>query len=121
VLKELGLVNVHVRVGDGSVGLPEHAPYQAIIVTAAAPSVPQPLLDQLAEGGRLVLPVGSLGGQVLECWVRHKDQYDHHVITAVAFVPLRGEHGWVEDWETPRSGVLAGLMRRPGRSRVAAV
>jgi protein-L-isoaspartate(D-aspartate) O-methyltransferase len=98
VLEEIGLANVTIHVGDGSTGLPEHAPYQAIIVTAAAPRVPQPLLDQLAEGGRLVLPVGSLGGQALERWVRRGDQFNHRVITAVAFVPLRGEYGWEEDW-----------------------
>jgi protein-L-isoaspartate(D-aspartate) O-methyltransferase len=98
VLEEIGLANVHVHVGDGSVGLEAHAPYQAVIVTAAAPSVPQPLFDQLAEGGRLVLPVGSLGGQMLERWVRGKDQFIHRSITAVAFVPLRGEYGWEEDW-----------------------
>jgi protein-L-isoaspartate(D-aspartate) O-methyltransferase len=98
VLEEIGLANVTIHVGDGSTGLPEHAPYQAIIVTAAAPRVPQPLLDQLAEGGRLVLPVGSLGGQSLERWVRRGDQFNHRVITAVAFVPLRGEYGWEEDW-----------------------
>jgi protein-L-isoaspartate(D-aspartate) O-methyltransferase len=98
VLEEIGLVNVTIHVGDGSSGLPEHAPYQAIIVTAAAPRVPQPLFDQLADGGRLVLPVGSLGGQTLERWVRRGDQLNHRVITAVAFVPLRGEYGWEEDW-----------------------
>jgi protein-L-isoaspartate(D-aspartate) O-methyltransferase len=98
VLEEIGLANVHVHVGDGSAGLPAFAPYQAIIVTAAAPRVPQPLLDQLADGGRLVLPVGSLGGQALERWVRRGDQYSHRVNTAVAFVPLRGEYGWQEDW-----------------------
>jgi protein-L-isoaspartate(D-aspartate) O-methyltransferase len=98
VLEALGLENVHVHIGDGSAGLPEYAPYQAILVTAAAPSVPQPLIDQLAENGRLVLPVGSLGGQVLERWVRRGTQFDHRAITAVAFVPLRGKHGWEHEW-----------------------
>jgi protein-L-isoaspartate(D-aspartate) O-methyltransferase len=98
VLEEIRLANVTIHVGDGSTGLPAYAPYKAIIVTAAAPRVPQPLLDQLADGGRLVLPVGSLGGQTLERWVRRGDQFSHRSITAVAFVPLRGEYGWERDW-----------------------
>lgn len=98
VLAELGLANVHVHIGDGSAGLPEYAPYQAILVTAAAPIVPQPLLDQLDEQGRMVLPVGSLGEQVLECWARHGAKFTHRVITAVAFVPLRGKYGFEQDW-----------------------
>jgi len=98
VLEELGLENVHVHIGDGSAGLPEFAPYQAVLVTAAAPSVPQPLLGQLADNGRLVLPVGSLGGQVLERWVRSGKEFSHLVITGVAFVPLRGQYGWDEEW-----------------------
>jgi protein-L-isoaspartate(D-aspartate) O-methyltransferase len=98
VLEESGLENVHVHIGDGSAGLPEFAPYQAILVTAAAPSVPQPLFDQLADHGRLVLPVGSLGGQVLERWVRCGKEFNHRVITGVAFVPLRGQYGWEGEW-----------------------
>jgi protein-L-isoaspartate(D-aspartate) O-methyltransferase len=94
VLTDLGLKNVTVHIGDGSQGLPEFAPYQGVIVTAAAPRVPQPLLDQLADGGRLVLPVGSMYGQTLECWQRRGEYFDHHQILPVAFVPLRGQHGW---------------------------
>ncbi len=98
ILDELNMPNVHVHVGDGSIGLAAYAPYQGILVTAAAPKVPQPLFDQLAEGGRLVLPVGSLGGQVLECWTRRADELEQRAISAVAFVPLRGEYGWEEEW-----------------------
>ena len=97
ILAQLGLTNVQVHVGDGSAGLPEYAPYQGIVVTAAAPKVPQPLLDQLAEQGRLVLPVGGLGGQYLECWIRRGAGYEHENIAPVAFVPLRGKHGWKND------------------------
>jgi protein-L-isoaspartate(D-aspartate) O-methyltransferase len=98
VLESLGYDNVCIHVGDGSKGLPEHAPYQAIIVTASAPKVPRPLLEQLDEGGRLILPVGDRwGGQTLQLWERHGDKYDHEAILAVAFVPLRGEYGWKED------------------------
>ncbi len=96
-LADLQLDNVQVHIGDGSQGLPEYAPYQAIMVTAAAPQVPQPLLDQLDEDGRLVLPVGSLGAQILERWQRHGAEYKRESIAPVAFVPLRGQHGWKEE------------------------
>jgi protein-L-isoaspartate(D-aspartate) O-methyltransferase len=97
VLDDLGLRNVHVHVGDGSRGLVEFSPYAAIVVTAAAPSIPKPLLDQLADGGCLVVPVGSRGGQILERWRRRGSEYDRDAITPVAFVPLRGQFGWDED------------------------
>lgn len=93
-LEELGLTNVHVHIGDGSKGWPEAAPYEGIIVTAAAPQVPRPLFDQLDEGGRLVLPVGSRGGQYLERWTRQDAEFKREQIAPVAFVPLFGEHGW---------------------------
>jgi len=100
VLEKLGLSNVHVHIGDGSKGLPDQAPFQAIMVTASAPSVPQPLLEQLDDGGRLILPVGSRGGQVLELWERHGPRFEHESVLPVAFVLLRGAHGWKEDpWE----------------------
>jgi len=93
-LEQLGLENVYVHVGDGSLGWPEQAPFDGIIVTAAAPSVPQALLSQLADGGRLVIPVGSRGGQFLERWRRKVDDYSCGNIIPVAFVPLIGEQGW---------------------------
>lgn len=94
LLKELGLDNVHVHVGDGSLGWPETAPYKGILVAAAAPQVPKTLLDQLEEGGRLILPVGGRGMQNLEVWEREGNSFKSEVETAVAFVPLRGEEGW---------------------------
>jgi protein-L-isoaspartate(D-aspartate) O-methyltransferase len=94
LLKALGMVNVRVHFGDGSLGLPEFAPYQGILVAAAAPQVPKALLNQLEDGGRLVLPVGSRGMQILEIWERNGDKFDSKTETAVAFVPLRGEQGW---------------------------
>ncbi len=97
LLTEFGCSNVHVLVGDGSLGWPPAAPYQAIIVTAAAPMIPQPLLDQLDEGGRLAIPVGSPYHQVLECWNRCGNDFIHEAILPVAFVPLRGQFGWKED------------------------
>ncbi len=99
ILKELGVMNVFVHVGDGSKGLSEHAPYDGIIVTAAAPRVPQPLLNQLADQGRLVLPVGGRGAQFLERWQRRGTSFHAEQIAPVAFVPLIGEFGWEsEKW-----------------------
>lgn len=99
VLQGLGLTNVHTYIGDGSLGLPEHAPFQAILVTAAAPDVPNALLDQLADGGRLVIPVGSRLGQYLEKWLRQGEEFTKDVLVPVAFVPLRGQFGWDDDWD----------------------
>ncbi len=96
VLKELGMENVHLHVGDGTLGLPDQAPFQGIMVTAAAPKVPPTLLEQLDDGGRLVLPVGRRFSQVLEVWQRVDDEFRQEDITAVAFVPLIGEEGWSE-------------------------
>ncbi len=93
-LAELGFTNVQVHLGDGSLGWPEAAPYDGILVAAAAPDVPPPLLDQLAEGGRLVLPVGSRGFQELQVWERRGGKLHCERGIPVAFVPLRGEHGW---------------------------
>lgn len=100
-LDELGYHNVHVHVGDGTQGLAEFAPYQAILVTAAAPKTPRTLLEQLTEGGRLVIPVGAQFNQMLMRWQREGPAYHREVLVPVAFVPLRGEHGWRElsDWE----------------------
>ena len=96
LLSHLGYNNVHVHVGDGSLGLLEEAPFEAIIVTAAAPVLPQNLLDQLSPGGRLILPVGGRGAQVLELWQRQGDDFINETILSVAFVPLVGRFGWKE-------------------------
>lgn len=95
-LAGVGAENVHVVTADGTMGLPEHAPYDRIIVTAATPSVPQPLFDQLADGGRLVAPVGSRELQYLMCYTRKGDAIVPASWGAVCFVPLVGEHGWEE-------------------------
>jgi protein-L-isoaspartate(D-aspartate) O-methyltransferase len=95
ILRALGIDNVHVVVGDGSMGLPAHAPYDAIVVTAAAPSVPDELLAQLARGGRLVVPVGRAAIQSLR--VIRRDDAGQLSITdrgGVVFVPLVGERGF---------------------------
>jgi len=99
-LVRLGYYNVQVHCADGSSGWREAAPYQAIIVTAAAAVAPKPLLDQLAEDGRLVLPVGGSQRQVLQLWTRESGRLDFQDMLPVSFVPLRGEFGWSEDdWE----------------------
>ncbi len=94
LLKSLGFDNVQVHERDGTRGLPEFGPFQAIMVTAAAPEVPTPLLDQLGDGGRLVMPVGRRGGQVLLLYKRDGDEFHREDLVPVAFVPLIGEHGW---------------------------
>lgn len=94
VMEILEISNVKFHVGDGTLGLPARAPFQGIMVTAAAPKVPQHLLDQLADGGRLVLPVGRRFSQELEVWHRRGKKLQRESITAVAFVPLIGEEGW---------------------------
>ena len=94
VLNDLGYENIIIHVGDGTHGLPEHGPYQGVVVTAAGPDVPQPLLDQLAEGGRLVMPVGGRGGQLLQLFRKEEGRIIREDLTPVAFVPLIGDHGW---------------------------
>jgi protein-L-isoaspartate(D-aspartate) O-methyltransferase len=97
-LYELGFDNIYVHVGDGTLGWPAAAPYEGIVVTAAAPHAPQPLLEQLAEGGRMVIPVGRPGNQFLERWVRNGSDFAREAIAPVAFVPLLGQFGWEESW-----------------------
>ena len=94
ILADLGYSNVIVHCGDGSQGWPAARPYDGILVAAAAPRVPPPLLDQLADGGRLVIPVGVRGSQFLELWKRTGQKFECRVSLQVAFVPLRGEYGW---------------------------
>jgi protein-L-isoaspartate(D-aspartate) O-methyltransferase len=95
---ELGYGNIQVRVGDGSRGWPEHAPYDAIIVAAGAPEPPRALREQLAIGGRLVLPVGDLhfGQRLVRITRTGPDDYAHQDLGGVSFVPLVGEQGWTE-------------------------
>jgi protein-L-isoaspartate(D-aspartate) O-methyltransferase len=94
LIGRLGCANVTVHIGDGSLGWPQAAPYDAIIVTAAAPSIPEPLTEELAEQGRLVIPVASLDGyQVLTLVRRSENHLTEHALASVAFVPLRGRFG----------------------------
>jgi protein-L-isoaspartate(D-aspartate) O-methyltransferase len=98
-LADLGYARVRVLTGDGTLGWPAHAPYDAIVVTAGGPRVPPALLDQLAIGGRLVMPVGAAGyDQYLVRVVRvAADDYRREELDPVAFVPLVGAQGWPEE------------------------
>lgn len=93
-LDQLGLNNVSVLSRDGSTGWEFAAPYDAILISAAAPEVPIPLLHQLADGGRMILPVGIQGYQYLELWTYANSEYQKATGIPVAFVPLRGKYGW---------------------------
>lgn len=98
ILRELGIKNVHVHIGDGSLGLQDFQPFDAIVVSAAGPKVPQKLLDQLSLQGRLIMPVGDRGFQELILWERKADKFVSTNLLPVAFVPLRGEQGWGNSW-----------------------
>jgi len=96
VLAELGYANVKFRVGDGTLGWPEEAPFDAIVVTAAAPGVANPWKEQLAEGGRLVVPVGPRYAQTLIVYTKHGAKLEEKPVCGCVFVPLLGEFGWRE-------------------------
>ena len=93
-LKLLGIGNAEVLEGDGSLGYPQNAPYDGIMVTAAAPEIPQALTDQLAEGGRLVAPVGGRDIQELVVLEKRGGRLIPEYHGGVRFVPLIGRHGW---------------------------
>jgi protein-L-isoaspartate(D-aspartate) O-methyltransferase len=91
-LQRLGYKNVHVKAGDGYKGWPEYAPFDAVIVTCAPDHVPQPLIDQLKEGGRMIIPVGSgLGFQQLHLLEKKNGKLQRRAVLPVRFVPMTGE------------------------------
>lgn len=94
VLARLGYAHVSVVVGDGSQGLPEHAPFDAIIVSAAAPQIPAALFEQLREGGRMILPVGPAHAQELQLVSRRDGRPTVHRLEGCRFVPLIGDQGY---------------------------
>lgn len=94
VLERIKVFNVNLVVGDGSKGYAQESPYDAIMVTAGAPAIPEPLLGQLAEGGRLVVPVGDKQVQTLKRVTRQGDQFIEEDLGGCRFVNLVGEHGW---------------------------
>ncbi|MGC2408936.1 MAG: protein-L-isoaspartate(D-aspartate) O-methyltransferase [Methyloceanibacter sp.] len=124
-LKRLGYANVEIICADGTKGLPEEAPFQAIIVSAGGPQVPEALKRQLAPGGRLIIPVGGHGYQTLMRVRRTgKNSFEEEDFGAVAFVPLIGEGGWTEPGQPKEpqvdaqtSGFAAGLLlpEKPAR------
>jgi protein-L-isoaspartate(D-aspartate) O-methyltransferase len=93
-LSRLGYANVHVQCGDGTLGLPELAPFDAILVAAGAPAAPAPLLAQLAPGGRMVVPVGDVENQELQLIERDHGTFRRIMLEPCRFVPLVGAHGW---------------------------
>jgi len=93
LLEKLGY-HIATRCGDGTVGWNEYAPYDGIVVTAAAPEVPQPLLDQLADSGHLVIPVGDLDTQSIRIITRSGDKFESAEAYGFKFVPLIGKKGW---------------------------
>jgi protein-L-isoaspartate(D-aspartate) O-methyltransferase len=95
-IERAGARNVSLLMGDGTVGWREYAPYDGILVGAGAPSVPQPLVDQLAEGGRLLIPIGDRETQKLVMAERKDGKVEIQEIAPVRFVPLVGSHGWTK-------------------------
>jgi protein-L-isoaspartate(D-aspartate) O-methyltransferase len=97
-LAHLGYTNVKVLVGDGSHGLPEHARFDAVVVSAAAPQIPPPLFEQLREGGRMVIPVGPAHAQELQLVRKHAGQPVVSNLEGCRFVPLIGSEGYRSGW-----------------------
>jgi protein-L-isoaspartate(D-aspartate) O-methyltransferase len=93
-LVALGIDNVELRIGDGSLGWEERAPFDAIFVGAAAPAVPDSLRKQLADGGRLLIPIGAETGQRLLLIERSGESWQENTVESARFVPLVGEEGW---------------------------
>ncbi len=93
LLQDLGYSNIRIRLGDGTLGWSEEAPFSRIIVTAAAPEVPLPLVEQLSEGGKMVLPLGKPFSQILTLIRKEKDQLKAESICGCVFVPLIGKYG----------------------------
>jgi protein-L-isoaspartate(D-aspartate) O-methyltransferase len=97
LMQRLAVRNVSLLLGDGTLGWREFAPYDAILVSAASPEIPAACIEQLADGGRLLIPLGDRGEQTLHLITRQGDEREDRAIGPVRFVPLVGKHGWEED------------------------
>ncbi|MGI9140192.1 MAG: protein-L-isoaspartate(D-aspartate) O-methyltransferase [Gemmatimonadaceae bacterium] len=96
IIQQVGARNISLLLGDGTLGWRQYAPYDAILVSAAAPDVPESYIEQLGEGGRLLIPLGDREEQMLFLMVKRGDQLDRTEIAPVRFVPLVGKHSWEE-------------------------
>jgi protein-L-isoaspartate(D-aspartate) O-methyltransferase len=94
VFDSLRYYNIVAKLADGTLGWPENGPYDAIIITAGGPEIPQPLIDQLADPGRLIIPVGDQHVQELQLLTKLDDDVHVEVLSSVRFVDLIGQHGW---------------------------
>ena len=94
VIADCAVRNVSLMLGDGTLGWRAHSPYDAILVSAGSPDIPKPLLEQLADGGRLIVPIGDMEVQMLAMVTREGDRFNRRDIAPVRFVPLWGTHGW---------------------------
>lgn len=93
-LKEMGYTNINLQVGDGTLGLPEYAPFDRVLITAGSPRIPLPITEQLAENGKIVLPLGENYSQVLTLIEKKGVKMESTHICGCVFVPLIGKHGW---------------------------
>jgi protein-L-isoaspartate(D-aspartate) O-methyltransferase len=94
VLEKLHFNNINIMVGDGSIGLPAYAPFDGIVVTAGAPEIPTPLIEQLAENGKFVIPTGDEFSQILNIITKQKGRIYRKELFGCTFVPLKGKEGW---------------------------
>jgi protein-L-isoaspartate(D-aspartate) O-methyltransferase len=96
IIQQVGARNISLLLGDGTLGWRQYAPYDAILVSAAAPEAPQAYVEQLAEGGRLLIPLGDREEQILYLMVKRGERLERTEIAPVRFVPLVGKHSWDE-------------------------